>query len=158
VEEQVVSTVQKGAIGEAIIAAWLAIGSDGRLSCFSPIADDGGIDLLAYDKHTGRSWPIQVKTRTKTITKNIVHFQVRRATFNAWPNAFLIAALMSYETTKLSVRRAWLVPMGELAQVGKVSENKIVIRPSWAEESKDKYTKYRCQTMSDLVDRLLHQS
>lgn len=62
--------------------------SEGRLSPFSPVADDDGIDLLIYDKLTGRALPAQVKSRTVALKRrgkedrgNTVHFEVRKATF-----------------------------------------------------------------------------
>lgn len=151
------SETQIGAIGEAIIAARLALDSGGRLMPFSPIADDGGIDLLVHDRMTGTSWPIQVKTRTKTLTRspNGLHFEVRRATFNAWPNAFLLAAYVTLDDGTLGVRRAWLIPMRELPKVARTNEKKYVIRPSWSATSKDRYTRFRCETMADVATRLL---
>ncbi|KAA0215552.1 MAG: hypothetical protein DYG94_07285 [Leptolyngbya sp. PLA3] len=148
-----------GAVGEALVAARLAISSAGRLMPFAPIADDGGLDLLVHDRLTGRSWPLQVKCRTKTIagSKSILQFQVRKATFNAWPNAFLLAAFIDIHTEVLSVRRAWLVPMRALPAIAKSQEKNYVIRPSWSDNSCDKYTQYRCTTMGDVVQRLLAQ-
>lgn len=146
-----------GAVGEALIAARLAIDSAGRLMPFAPIADDGGIDLLVHDRLTGRSWPIQVKTRTKTIagSKSTVHFEVRKTTFKSWPNAFLIAALIDIHDGELAVRRAWLIRMRDLPKIAKSSESKYVIRPSWSSQSHDKFTSYRCANMSEVVQRLM---
>ncbi len=84
------TTTQIGAMAENIVANELMRASDGRFSPFIPVADDDGIDILIYDKETGRAIPIQLKARTVTLKKkgtsergNIVHFQVREATFKS---------------------------------------------------------------------------
>lgn len=124
---------------------------------FAPIADDGGIDLLVHDRVSGRSWPIQVKTRTKTMAGSswTLQFEVRKATFKDWPHAFLIAAFIVLHDGQLAVRRAWLIRMRDLPRMAKSSESKYVIRPSWSGESRDKFTQYRCTDMCVLVKRLL---
>lgn len=103
-----VTATQLGAIGENLAANGLIVASDGRLAPFSPVADDGGIDLLVYDKVTGRAVPLQVKTRTGTLRGHpqITHFEVRKATFTEHPEGFLLAVL--FELESLEVRRAWL--------------------------------------------------
>lgn len=58
------SSTQIGAVAENPVANALMVESAGRLSPFSPVADDDGIDLLIYDKESGRALPAQVKSRT----------------------------------------------------------------------------------------------
>ncbi len=83
------SSTQIGAIGENLLVNAVMMASDGRLSPFQPLADDDGLDVLFYDKRTGNSVAIQLKCRTVSIRKrnseergNVVHFQIRQATFN----------------------------------------------------------------------------
>ena len=68
------TSTQIGAIGEDIVASGLMIASHGRLSPFQPVADDDGIDLLIYDKKTGKALPIQVKSRLSVACS---HFMVQ---------------------------------------------------------------------------------
>ena len=82
------SSTQIGAIAENHVTNMLIITSGGRLSAFQPVADDDGIDLLIYDKKSGRALPAQVKSRTVTINRSgsqersdIVHFEIREATY-----------------------------------------------------------------------------
>ena len=96
------TSTQIGAIAENLIANALMIESNGRLSPFSPVADDDGIDLLVYDKRSGRAIPVQVKSRTVALKKrgsqergNVVHFEVRAATYRKERFAYLIAVLLS---------------------------------------------------------------
>ena len=136
-----VTETQKGAIGENLVAQDLILKSNGRLSPFKPVADDTGIDLLVYDKETGKAWPLQVKTRTKTLkgSPNITHFEVRKATFDASLDGAVLAVLFDPEKSDLVVKRAWLIPMREFSDVASQRATKHVIRPSKKMDSKDKF-------------------
>ncbi len=149
-----VTATQKGAIGESTVAIQLIVGSDGRLSPFQPLADDDGIDLLIYDKQTGHSVPLQVKTRTGTVKRhpNIVHFQVRRVTFDLRVVGFVLGVLLDSEGT--SVLRAWLIPMKDLPKLAGTNEKRLVIRPSMKLDSKDKFMKYRYEGIAGVARRL----
>ncbi len=88
------SSTQIGTIAENHVANMLMITTGGRLSAFRPVADDDGIDLLIYDKRTGRALPAQVKCRTVTINKSgttersdIVHFELARQLTGTVPRA-----------------------------------------------------------------------
>ena len=149
-----VTATQKGAIGESIVAIQLILESGGRLSPFEPLADDDGIDLLIYDKQTGYSAPLQVKTRTGTVKRhpNIVHFQVRRATFDSSVDGFVLAVLLNSGGSK--VVRAWLIPMRDLPRVAGSNENRFVIRPSMKMGSKDKYSRFRYEDIAGVAEQL----
>lgn len=51
------TSTQLGAIAEILIANALMVHSGGRLSPFTAMADDDGIDLLVYDKQSGQALP-----------------------------------------------------------------------------------------------------
>ena len=98
---QKLTTTQIGAVAENIVANEVMTRSRGRLSPFVPVADDGGIDLLVYDKKTGLALPLQIKARTVTLKKrtsagrgNLCHFSVRRATLRADKHAWLFGILL----------------------------------------------------------------
>lgn len=154
------SSTQVGAIGENLLANAVMKASDGRLSPFQPLADDDGLDVLFFDKLTGNSVAIQLKCRTVTIRKrnseergNIVHFEVRKATFNEARRAYLVAALVNDELTDFVA--TWFIPMAQLPSVGKDISDKWVIRPSKAADSADRYTPYRSLTPKALVQRII---
>ena len=142
------TATQKGEVAENMVANVLIVESDGRLSPFRPIADDGGMDLLIFDKTTGRALPCQVKSRTVTLKRhpNICHFQVRKASFNK--ATYLLAMLLDWK--KMKPRCFWLIPPEEFA-VGRKTETKYVFRPSIAPDSRDKYTKFRYNTGAKLI-------
>lgn len=145
---------QIGAIGEVTVAAQLMLGSNGRFSAFLPFADDDGIDLIVYDKETGLSVPVQVKARTsaKLGKSDTILFDVRRKTFREHESAFLLAILL--DMTSGSIQRAWLIPMWELAEVARVTPDKLSITPSAKDSSSDRYTPFRCTDMAAVARRL----
>lgn len=153
------SSTQVGAIAENLVANELMIESDGRLSPFQPIADDDGLDVLIYDKVTGRAVPIQIKARTKTLKKkgstergNIVHFEVKKSTHRDDRHALLLCVLLSQDLR--STERAWLMPLHELSKLCTVKENTYRIRANKLLTSKDKFQKYRCINIAE-ISRLL---
>ena len=58
-----VSTRQKGDIAEGRIAELITLYGDTTLSCYKPISDDEGIDLIVKEKGSLRTMYIQVKSR-----------------------------------------------------------------------------------------------
>jgi hypothetical protein len=149
------TSTQIGKVGETIVAAQLMLTTKGRLSPFLPIADDGGIDLLVYDKVTRRSLPVQVKGRVNQgeIGSRTVQFDVRRATFSEGLDSFLLAVLLDFGRGE--VQRAWLIPMSELAKVSQSDATTFSITPSPSDTSKDRYAPYRCHAMGEVANRLL---
>ena len=145
---------QIGTIGEVTVAAQLMLASEGRLSPFLPFADDDGLDLIVYDKVTGISLPVQVKARTsgKLGRSDTVLFDVRRKTFSAHADSFLLAILL--DMTGGNILRAWLIPMSELSHIARVKSEKLSITPSAKKESKDRYTPYRCIDMTEVARRM----
>jgi hypothetical protein len=156
------SSTQIGAIAENLVANELMIESKGRLSPFQPIADDDGIDVLIYDKVTGRAVPIQIKARTNTIKKkgsqergNIAHFEVRKSNHRDDRHALLLCVLLSPDIR--STERAWLLPLNELSLLANVKESKYVIRANKLLTSNDRYTKFRCADIKEVSKLLIEK-
>lgn len=154
------TSTQIGAIAENIVASTLMSESSGRLSPFWPVADDDGIDLLIYDKVTGEAIPVQVKSRTKALKKsgrdergNIVHFEVRTKTIKQDKYAHLIAVLLSEDFSKIDC--AWFIPMTTVITEAREGTNKYVIRPSRSRQSKDRFSKFRCNSSRELVTNVI---
>ena len=154
-----VTETQRGAIAEQIVATRLILASDGRLSPFQPLADDMGIDLLVYDKETGKSIPLQIKSRTKALNRhpNVVHFQVREATFDSKRPGYVLCLFVRYDCGKIDVERAWLIPMADFKNLAAHRENSktYAIRPSKTMESSDKFTSYRCHDLREVTNRII---
>jgi len=58
-----ISTKQKGDIAEARIAELIALYGDTTLSCYKPLSDDEGIDLIVKEKDSLKTMYIQIKSR-----------------------------------------------------------------------------------------------
>jgi len=58
-----VSTKQKGDISEARIAELITLYGDTTLSCYKPLSDDEGIDLIVKEKRSLKTMYLQVKSR-----------------------------------------------------------------------------------------------
>jgi len=99
---------------------------------------------------------MQLKCRTVPLKKpnseergNVVHFEVRKATFNDARKAYLVAGLFNEELTEFVY--TWLIPMELLPKIGRVSEKKYVIRPSISLTTTDRCSQYRCVNANDLA-------
>lgn len=156
----VLTSTQIGVIGENLLINAVMQASKGRLSPFQPVADDDGLDVLFFDKLTGNAVAIQLKCRTVTLRNskskergNAVHFEVRQATFKEGRNAYLVGGLLNESLTQFEC--TWLIPMAELSTVGNNKTTKWVIRPSKAQDSKDRYVQYRCRTIDELAKRII---
>lgn len=154
------SSTQIGAIAENLVANLLMLSSEGRLSPFSPVADDDGIDLLIYDKLTGRALPAQIKSRTVALKKrgtttrgNVVHFEVRKATFRSERYACVLLVLLTEGASR--IERTWVIPMRELPVHASARSSKFVVRASKKIGSADRFSRFQCQDESTLVGRIL---
>jgi hypothetical protein len=58
-----ISTKQKGDIAEARIAELITLYGETNLSCYKPISDDDGIDLIVKEKGNLKTMYLQVKSR-----------------------------------------------------------------------------------------------
>ena len=93
------TATQIGAVAEQIVAGRIIQASGGRLNPYLPVADDGGVDLLVFDKETRHAVPVQVKSRTVTLKRcpKVVHFQIRKKTFSEMPGSVVVAMLFDWE-------------------------------------------------------------
>jgi hypothetical protein len=154
------SSTQIGAIAVSHVANVLMISSGGRLSAFWPVADDDGIDLLIYDKVTGRALPAQVKSRTVALKKrgssergNVVHFEIRKATFRSDRYACAILVLLSADAS--TIERAWVIPMLDLPRYAASRATKYVLRVSKALDTADRCSGLQCKDWAALGSRVL---
>lgn len=145
-----ISPTQIGCIGEKLVSAHLLIASNGRLSPFQPLADDDGVDLVVLDKLTRRSLCLQVKSRARIDSGGTVQFDVRRQTFIPASGAFLLAVLLDLGAGAITC--SWLVPMTDLERVAQPGSLTIVPNPK--ETSQDRYTPYRCHSISEVCRRM----
>lgn len=127
--------------------------SGGRLAPFKPFADDDGIDLLLFDKLTGKATPLQVKSRTgfDDPKAQTVQFDVRRSTFAA--RGYAVMALVDGS----NLRTLWLIPGERLADVAMCRAGKFVVVASAKAASKDRYREFRHDSLASAVREILRQ-
>ncbi|MHC4528280.1 MAG: hypothetical protein ACYTEX_25495 [Planctomycetota bacterium] len=156
------TSTQIGAVAENLVANQLMIESGGRLASFIPMADDAGIDRLVYDKTTGKSIPIQIKSRSSTLNKpgksekgHIVHFEIRSAALRNKEHAYLLAVLLSQDLQ--STERAWLLPMKDIPGLfnRRTTQSKYIMRANRSLTSGDKFSSYRCKDMTAVSKRII---
>jgi len=157
------TSTQKGIIAENLVANHIMIETKGRLSPFKPLADDEGIDFLIYDKKTGESIPIQVKSRTATIVRggketNTVHFEIRKVSIKDVKSAYFLAILLSKNMH--SIDRAWLIPMKKIPNVlsQKTTQPKYIMRANRNLNANDKYSQFQCKDVKEIVRRIIEIS
>jgi hypothetical protein len=157
-KENLTST-QKGVIAEHIVADELMIETDGRFSPFSPQADDEGIDLLIYDKKTGKALPVQIKSRTGGIIRkgkesNTIHFEIRSVSLKNEKYAYFLAILLSKDIR--SIERAWFIPIKDISTLLNIrkKQSKYIMRANKNLTTKDKFSKYQCENMIEVTKRI----
>jgi hypothetical protein len=147
------TSTQRGAIGESVVATGLMLASGGQLSPYKPLADDDGLDLLLVDKHSRSIVQLQVKCRTKVddVQAQTVQFDVRLATFAEGDKRHVLCVLLD----KSTLRKAWLIPVARLRSIAKQSPGKLVIVASAKEESHDRFHDYRHDSFESLAQAIL---
>lgn len=152
------TSTQRGKIAELHVATALMAQSDGRLSSFGPISDDHGIDLIALDKVTGRSLPIQVKSWFLSPDRPVrtVQFDLQKSTFHHATTGAVVCLVMDPGTLTMQV--GWVFPVREVAQLGTDRGAKFVFTPSRMHGARDRYAGHRHGDLASLtaeIERLL---
>lgn len=150
------TSTQRGAIGESVVAAGLMLASGGQLSPYKPIADDDGIDLLLVDKLSRAIVQLQVKCRTKVDDPRAetVQFDVQTGTFAEGAKGYVLAILLDGAT----FRKGWLIPLARLRSVARTAAEKLVIVASAKEGTKDRFQPYRHDDFGGLARAILHDN
>lgn len=149
---------QLGAAAEIMAAAQLMLASDGRFSCYVPLVDDDAIDVMIHDKVSHGTIGLQIKSWTflNEARPQTVQFDVRRKTWRDSPALVLLAIAIDGTTGRLET--AWLVPSGEVAQIGGTGKDKMSLCPNPRHTSADQYSSYRLTSMREvaqaIIDRL----
>ena len=153
VQDYRLTSTQIGAIGESLVAVGLMAASGGRLAPFKPIADDDGIDLLLFDKLTGKAVPLQVKSRTgfDDAKAETVQFDVQQSTFAE--RGYSLLALLN----GTAVRKVWLIPGERLAEVARRKADKLVVVACAKAGSNDRYREFRHDSLEPVAGAILRE-
>ncbi|MDP3763555.1 MAG: group I intron-associated PD-(D/E)XK endonuclease [bacterium] len=108
-----ISTKQKGDIAEARIAELVALYGETTLSCYKPISDDEGIDLIVKEKGSFRTMYIQIKSRFGDDPSEI--FTATTKTSSIADNYSVAVIFCYFDTAKGDLCDAlWFVPAPDL--------------------------------------------
>ena len=117
-----VSSKQKGNIGESRVAELITLyGSD--LSCYKPLADDEGIDLIVRNKKNFKTYHLQIKTRfgANADTSLIAHVKANKIR----KDKAMGLVFCFFDTEDGDIwDYLWLVPAKSFARLAKLSNNK----------------------------------
>ena len=145
---------QVGRIAESLVSAGLTLASGGRLSCFVPLADDDGTDLVVVDKATDRLARIQIKSRrAPEATPGTTQFDLRTTTFRAVADNWLLCVLLDAGAGR--IWRAWLIPATEVADVAPPKGGKHMLRPNPSPASRDRYAAFRMEHLAAVAAALM---
>ncbi|HEY4940659.1 MAG TPA: hypothetical protein VII56_04475 [Rhizomicrobium sp.] len=135
------TSTQRGAIGESVVATGLMLASGGQLSPYRPVADDDGVDLLLVDKLSRSIVQLQVKCRTKVDNEKAqtVQFDVQTNTFAEGARGFTLGILLDGAV----LQKAWLIPLAQLRTVARQGDDKLVVVASAKQDSQDRYRPFR---------------
>ena len=135
-----VTSSQIGWITESVVGVNLIARTGGRIAPFSPVADDCGIDLLALDKHAGKTIALQVKAWTGAPSSDLtVQFDTRKKTYNDF--SFLVAVFMPLPN--LNIEYAWFIPMPVVKELSSERAGKYIVRCSTRPKSRDVFSQFR---------------
>lgn len=130
--------------------------SGGRLSPFTPVSDDHGVDLVVVDKETGQSVQVQVKAwlATESDARRTVQFDLRKATYRADETASVLIAVV-LDARRMNLDVAWLIPMKVVPKIATEQTTKYALTPSRSPSSRDRYSPYRHLNAGDLAKAVL---
>ncbi len=115
-----ITNKQKGTIIENLVVELITFGSNGALTCYTPNADDDGLDLIINRKGDVNPLFIQVKSRFGLEKNGRYAHNIGVNTCKNHPLLYYIFLL--YNQTARDIQCAWIVPSNELFEKIKVSE------------------------------------
>ena len=117
-----VSSRQKGDIGEARVAELITLYGP-NLSCYKPITDDEGVDILVKPRNKFKTFHIQVKTRYGTIANTSLIAHVKAKSTIADNAMGLVFAFFDTEDGDIW-NFLWFVPAKAFVKLAPKSYNK----------------------------------
>ena len=116
-----ITSVQKGSIVEARVAELITLYGD-KLSCYRPISDDEGIDLIVKEKGSLKSIYIQVKSNfSNNFSRSFVASVKEQHVVDKYSMAFVFCL---FDTAKGDVHDfVWFVPAPDFAKMATKDKN-----------------------------------
>ena len=115
-----ITNKQKGTIIENLVVELITFGSNGALTCYTPNADDDGVDIILNQKGDINPLFVQVKSRF-SLEKNGRY--AHNIGVNTCKNHELLYYLfLLYNQLERDIQCVWVVPSRDLFKNIKVSE------------------------------------
>lgn len=109
---QGITTKQKGDIAEARIAELITLYGETSLSCYKPISDDEGIDLIVKEKSSLKILYLQIKSRFSDDLGNVSVMNVKKNSVSDKVSMCLVFCL--FDTNKGDLwDYVWFVPASD---------------------------------------------
>lgn len=153
-----VSSKQKGDIAEARIAELITLYGDNEVSCFKPLSDDEGIDLIVKPKGKLKSLFIQVKSRFGNDPSEIYTATVKAS--GAVENYSMAYVFCYFDTNDGDVwDYLWFVPAPDfIKKANKLQEGKMlgfVAGRKQSESNKwDEYLIHKTDLSTAIIEQL----
>ncbi len=111
------SSKQKGDIAEARVAELIVLYGDKALSCYKPISDDEGIDLIVKEKGSLKTLYLQIKSRFELTPRGSKQF-VQTPSVESVADSYKMALVFVYfDIQKGDIHdRIWFVPAPDFIQ------------------------------------------
>ncbi|MBL7197650.1 MAG: winged helix-turn-helix domain-containing protein [Candidatus Omnitrophica bacterium] len=111
------SSRQKGDIAEARVAELIVLYGDKALSCYKPISDDEGIDLIVKEKGSLKTLYLQTKSRFELTPKGSKQF-IQTPSVDSISNSYKMALVFVYfDVKKGDIHdKVWFVPAPDFIQ------------------------------------------
>jgi len=152
-----ISSKQKGSILEKRFIELASLGSNGKISCFTPDSDDDGIDAIINLKTAFKPLFIQIKSRFNRNANGTYSQDIGVNTFKENKNFYICFFL--YNTADFDIEKIWLVPSIVFKKMA-IPLNpvhhpkKLRFAASPKDSSKDRWREYRIEKQ-DLGRKLL---
>jgi len=154
-----ISSKQKGDIAEARIAELITLYGDNEVSCFKPISDDEGIDLIVKPKGKLKSLYIQIKSRFGDNPSEIYTATVKKS---GVVDHYAMAYIFCYFDTEAGDLwdYVWLVPAPEFVQMATPLNNDTLLsfvagRKQSSGNKWDKYLIEKTDLSEEIIKKLL---
>jgi len=108
IDNDLISSKQKGTITENRIVELVTLGSKGQLTCYIPTSDDDGIDLIINQKGHFNPLYLQVKSRYKLSKQGKFIQNVGISTFQSNKRFYIV--FVYFNETNLEIENIWLIP------------------------------------------------
>lgn len=111
------SSKQKGDIAEARVAELIVLYGDKALSCYKPISDDEGIDLIVKEKGSLKTLYLQIKSRFVLTPRGSKQF-IQTPSVNSVVNSYKMALVFVYFDIKNGdiYNKVWFIPAPDFIQ------------------------------------------